>query len=67
MQDGVNGDLAPDDEAMARAVARLVLDDDLRARMAAHNREHPPRQSWEQICAGAEAEYARALSLAGVR
>jgi glycosyltransferase involved in cell wall biosynthesis len=67
VQDGVNGFLAPDDEAMARAVARLVLDDDLRARMAAHNREHPPGQSWEQICAGAEAEYARALSLAGVR
>jgi glycosyltransferase involved in cell wall biosynthesis len=67
VQDGVNGYLAPDDEAMARAVARLVLDDDLRARMTAHNREHPPRQSWEQICAGAEAEYARALSLAGVR
>ena len=65
VQDGVNGYLAPDDEAMARAVARLVLDDDLRARMTAHNREHPPRQSWEQICAGAEAEYARALSLAG--
>ena len=67
VQDGVNGYLAPDDEAMARAVARLVVDDDLRARMTAHNREHPPRQSWEQICAGAEAEYARALSLAGVR
>jgi len=67
VQDGVNGYLAPDDEAMARAVARLVLDGDLRAGMTAHNREHPPLQSWEQICAGAEAEYARALSLAGVR
>ena len=67
VQDGVNGYLTSDDEAMARAVARLVLDDDLRARMTAHNRQHAPRQSWDQIVAGAEAEYARALSLAGVR
>jgi glycosyltransferase involved in cell wall biosynthesis len=67
VQDGVNGYLTGDDEAMARAVARLVRDDDLRARMVAHNRQHPPQQSWEHVVARAEAEYARARSLAGAR
>ncbi len=67
VQDGVNGYLAADDEAMARAVARLVTDADLRAAMAAHNRDHPPEQSWEHVVAGAEGEYERARSLAGVR
>jgi glycosyltransferase involved in cell wall biosynthesis len=67
VQDGVDGYLAGDDEAMARAVARLVTDGDLRSGMAAHNRAHPPEQSWEHVVAGAEAEYERARSLAGVR
>ena len=67
VQDGVNGYLAADDEAMARAVARLVTRRDLRAAMAAHNRDHPPEQSWEHVVAGAEGEYERARSLAGVR
>jgi glycosyltransferase involved in cell wall biosynthesis len=67
VRDGVNGYLAGDDEAMARAVARLVGDGDLRAAMAAYNREHPPEQSWDDVVAGAEAEYERARSLAGVR
>jgi glycosyltransferase involved in cell wall biosynthesis len=67
VRDGVNGYLAGDDEAMARALARLVGDGDLRATMAAYNREHPPEQSWDDVVAGAEAEYERARSLAGVR
>jgi glycosyltransferase involved in cell wall biosynthesis len=65
--DGVNGYLTADDEAMARAVARLVSDGGLRSAMAAYNREHPPEQSWDEVVAGAEAEYERARSLAGVR
>jgi glycosyltransferase involved in cell wall biosynthesis len=66
VQDGVNGYLSRDDEAMARAVARLVSDADLRAGMTAHNRQQPPEQSWEHVVAGAEYEYGRALSLAGL-
>jgi glycosyltransferase involved in cell wall biosynthesis len=67
VQNGVNGYLTADDDAMARAVAVLVTDEDLRGRMAAYNRQHPPQQSWEHVVAGAEAEYARARSLVGVR
>jgi len=67
VQDGVNGFLAVDDEALATCVARLVVDDDLRARMAGHNRTVPPEQSWPQVIERAEAEYARAMALTGVR
>ena len=52
---------------MAAAVARLVGDAALRAAMAAYNRQHAPEQSWDHVVAGAEAEYERARSLAGVR
>lgn len=64
--DGLNGYLAADDDAMAGALARLVLDDGLRESMAAYNRRTPPEQSWGRILDQAEAEYRRAIAAAGV-
>ena len=63
--DGLNGYLAADDEAMAGCLARLVTDDGLRGSMTAYNRSTPPEQSWGRILDGAEAEYRRAIALAG--
>lgn len=65
VKDGLNGYLAADDEAMAGSLARLVLDDELRGSMAAYSRSTPPEQSWGRILDGAEAEYRRAIALAG--
>ncbi|MBE3076708.1 MAG: glycosyltransferase [Actinobacteria bacterium] len=65
VKDGLNGYLESDDEAMAGALARLVTDDGLRESMTAHNRGTPPEQSWGRILDGAEAEYRRAIVLAG--
>ena len=63
VQDGRNGFLAADDDAMAACVARLATDDGLREAMAEHNRRMPPEQSWPLVVARAESEYARAISL----
>jgi glycosyltransferase involved in cell wall biosynthesis len=63
--DGLNGFLATDDEAMARSLARLVANDGLRESMTAYNRGTPPEQSWGRILDGAEAEYRRAIAVAG--
>ena len=63
--DGLNGYLAADDEAMAGALARLVTDQELRRSMTTYNRSTPPEQSWDRILDGAEAEYRRAIALAG--
>ena len=65
VKDGLNGYLAADDEAMADCLARLVTDERLRASMTAYNRDTPPEQSWDRILDGAEAEYRRAIALAG--
>jgi len=65
VKDGLNGYLAADDEAMAGCLVRLVLDDELRGSMASYNRSTPPEQSWDRILDGAEAEYRRAIALAG--
>jgi glycogen(starch) synthase len=61
VRDGVNGYLARDDDAMAVALARLATDGALRARMRAHNLDHPPEQDWPRVAELAEAQYARAL------
>ena len=63
--DGLNGFLAADDEAMAGALAHLVTDEQLRGSMTAYNLGTPPEQSWDRILDGAEAEYRRAIALAG--
>jgi glycosyltransferase involved in cell wall biosynthesis len=65
VKDGLNGYLAADDEAMAGCLVRLVIDDELRGSMASYNRSTPPEQSWDRILDGAEAEYRRAIALAG--
>jgi len=67
VKDGLNGYLAADDAAMADCLARLVVDDALRASMTAYNRSTPPEQSWPLILDGAEAEYRRAIALASAR
>ena len=65
VKDGVNGYLAANDDAMASSLARLVADDGLRESMTAYNRSTPPEQSWGRILDGAEAEYRRAIAVAG--
>jgi glycosyltransferase involved in cell wall biosynthesis len=62
VKDGLNGYLVTDDEAMASALARLVVDNGLRQSMTAYNRNTPPEQTWERILDGAEAEYRRAIA-----
>jgi glycogen synthase len=64
VEDGLNGYLAADDEAMAGCLARLVADDGLRGSMTAYNRSTPPEQSWGRILDVAEAEYGRAIAVA---
>lgn len=61
--DGVNGFLAPNDEALARSLARLVIDEDLRSSIAHHNATVPPEQDWPTVLANTEAEYARAAQI----
>jgi glycogen(starch) synthase len=66
VKDGLNGYLAANDKAMADALASLVSDAALRESMAAYNRSTPPEQSWDRILDVAEAEYRRAIALAGL-
>lgn len=61
--DGVNGLLVDSDEEMTSAIARLVLDDELRCRITATNRNEPPAQAWSSVVRMAEDEYARAARL----
>lgn len=58
--DGVSGLLASDDSGLADALVRLVADDTLRTRIAAHNRRVPPAQTWDRVVALAVDEYRRA-------
>lgn len=58
--DGVSGLLASDDSGLADALVRLVADDTLRSRIAAHNRRVPPAQTWDRVVALAVDEYRRA-------
>jgi glycosyltransferase involved in cell wall biosynthesis len=44
-----DGLLADSDAELAAAVLRLAHDSELRARMAAHNRETPPPFPWEEV------------------
>lgn len=62
VHDGVNGFLARDDDDMARAIARLVSDHDLRERMYRYNVTVPPSDlDWSSVIAATEREYARAM------
>lgn len=63
LEDGVTGLLAPDDDALSRAVARLVTDADLLERITAHNRQVPPQTAWPQVLTATMAAYEHALTL----
>jgi glycosyltransferase involved in cell wall biosynthesis len=60
VEDGVHGVLAPDDDALAEALAQLVVDTRLRATMACHSATTPPSQAWGPVIDLVEAEYERA-------
>ncbi len=57
--DGVNGLLAPDDDTLAAAVARLGDDRALLTGMATYNREHEPEQTWPSVIRRAHELYER--------
>jgi glycosyltransferase involved in cell wall biosynthesis len=63
--DGIDGVLATTDHDMALALARLIDDPTLRARMRAHNAAVAPAFGWADALARTDALYARALDLAG--
>ncbi len=46
VRDGVEGVLAADDNQLIDALVRISLDDELRGRIAAHNRDVAPEQDW---------------------
>jgi glycosyltransferase involved in cell wall biosynthesis len=54
------GLLAADDASMTAAIARIAADDDLRRRIAEHNRATEPDQSWPKVLATVESAYADA-------
>lgn len=60
--DGVNGLLGDDDEDLARGLARLVEDAELRRAIATTNRTRAPAQAWPAVASLAEQEYARAAA-----
>jgi glycogen synthase len=60
IEDGVNGFLGDDDDALARELATLVSSGDLRRRIATRNATVPPAQTWPAVAALAEEEYRRA-------
>lgn len=59
-----SGLLAGGDHAFAAAAARLILDDDLRRRIAAHNRHAPVPFDWDHTLALHERAYDQATALA---
>jgi glycosyltransferase involved in cell wall biosynthesis len=63
VEDGVDGFLVPDDEAMADAIVRLASDRSLKDAIVAHNSTTPPAFGWDDVLGAADAEYHRARSL----
>ena len=64
VRDGREGLLARDDDEMVANLARIASDDALRERIATHNRETEPAQSWRHVLRTVEETYARAADLA---
>ncbi|WP_426592964.1 glycosyltransferase family 4 protein [Cellulomonas sp. McL0617] len=63
VEDGVDGFLVADDDAMADVIVRLATDRALLDQMVAHNRSHPPAFGWADVLGAADGEYARARVL----
>lgn len=61
VRDGVEGLLADDDAGMADAMAKLVLDDELRTTMIQHNVDVTPKQVWPNVLAEIESAYEVAI------
>lgn len=57
LTDGVDGLLADDDDALARAVVRLVRDRDLLTAITTHNRTVPPTTAWPAALAATREAY----------
>jgi glycosyltransferase involved in cell wall biosynthesis len=66
VEDGVEGLLAPSDDALAEALRRLVTNPALRRRIAEHNRSVPPTATWDQVVRRSAAAYERAMVLVAV-
>jgi phosphatidylinositol alpha 1,6-mannosyltransferase len=60
IRDGLEGLLATDDASLASAVALLATDPALGERIARHNVEVAPEQTWDHACSRASALYADA-------
>lgn len=58
IDDGVEGLVAEDDAAMARAIVHLAADPGLLARMSAHNRTTTPQEDWSNVLTTVSAAYA---------
>ncbi len=63
VHDEVEGLLAVDDRAMVAAIARIAGDDVLRKRIAAHNRDTEPEQSWSHVLKIVDAAYTSARAV----
>ena len=61
------GLLAADDRSMVDAIARIASDDDLRERIARHNRETEPEQAWPRVLELVDAAYAEARARAATQ
>jgi glycosyltransferase involved in cell wall biosynthesis len=61
---GVNGLLADGDSAMVEALARLVVEPELRAAISANNRTRPPEITWARVLEDCDLLYLRAAQLA---
>jgi glycosyltransferase involved in cell wall biosynthesis len=60
---GKDGLLVHDDDGMARAIASLAVDPALLRRLQHHSRSIPPTIQWQDALAGADALYARVLTV----
>lgn len=65
--DGVDGALVDSDAAMSAAIVRFARLPEVRASIAAHNREVAPSFGWVDALASTEKAYARAAEMAGRR
>jgi glycosyltransferase involved in cell wall biosynthesis len=63
--DGTDGLLVADDPEMTEAIVHLARDERLLAGIRVHNREVRPEFGWARVLEAAEAEYRRAVALAG--